>query len=207
MSALTASSVQVVPDTASGMSAIDPSLAALLPATDCLWRDVYHVIAPIGMVGDAQLWRGYRTDTAEELTFRVSLGVKGDARTDAWSRLTTAEHPNLQKACEVHYVDKYRVEICGAPKGVTLDAWRNGHGAVDNATVESIVRQLSEALGVLHANGLAHLGMQPRTIFVQEDKSGLHCTLAGLDSVVRFEGDKLIPAVVDPLYAPPEAAS
>ena len=207
MSAITASSVQVVPDAAPGMSAIDPALAALLPAADCLWRDVYHVIAPIGEADGAQLWRGYRTDTAEEVVLRVLPGAKGDARADVWSRLCGIEHPNLQKACEVHYVEKYRVEICSAPKGVALEVWRNGHGPVDNATVEKVVRQLSEALGSLHANGLAHLGMRPNVIFIHEDKGGLQCTLAGLGTAVRFEGDKLIPAAVDPLYAPPEAAT
>jgi len=207
MSAPTVSSVQVVPGTAAGSFVVDPAVAELLPATDALWHEVYHVIAPISESASAQLWRAYRTDTAAEVILRVLLGVKGDARADAWSRLSLIEHPNLQKACEAHYVDKYRVEIYSAPVGVTLDGWRNERSKVEISVIETIVRNLSEALGILHANGLAHLGLQPNTVYIQDEKGLLNCTLSGLDTVVRFEGDKLIPARVNPLYAPPEAAS
>jgi serine/threonine protein kinase len=182
-------------------------LAGLLPATDALWHDVYHVIAPIGEGGGEQSWRAYRTDTAEEVILRVLPGAKGDLRADAWNRLCEIDHPYLQKAGEVHYVENYRVEICAAPRGVALDVWRKGRSSIEIPVVETMVRQLSEALGVLHANGLAHLGIQPGVVFVQDDKNGLFFTLAGLGTVVRFEGDKLISAQVNPMYAPPEAAT
>lgn len=207
MSALTASSVQVAPRPASGSPALDPSVAGLLPVADGLWQEIYHVIAPIDDAGIAQLWRAYRTDTAAEVVLRVLPGVKGDARTEAWTRLCAIDLPCVQKAIEVHYVGSHRVEIYGALKGIPLDQWRSKRSSVDVATVETVVRQLSEALGILHANGLAHLGMQPKVVFLHEDKSGLQCTLGGLGSVVRFEGEKLIPALVNPLYAPPEAAT
>lgn len=206
MSAPMASSVQVTPGVTSGSSAHDQSVAGL-PVTDSLWQDVYHVIAPIDDVGIAQLWRAHRTDTAAEVVLRVLPGVKGDARTEVWARLCAIDLPYLQKAHEVHYVSGHRIEVYDALKGVPLNEWRSGRSSVDVATVETVVRHLSEALGILHANGLAHLGLQPDVVFVHDGKDGLHCTLGGLGTVVRFEGDKLIPALVNPLYAPPEAAT
>lgn len=165
------------------------------------------MLAPIADAGNEQLWRGHRTDTAAEVILRVLPGTKGDARTEVFTRLCAIDLPYVQKAIEVHYVGGYRVEVFGALKGVPLNEWRRARATVDLTTVETVVRHLSEALGALHANGLVHLGLQPNVVFVREDKAGLQCTLGGLATVARFEGDKLIPAFVNPLYAPPEAAT
>ena len=207
MSALTASSVQVAPRSASEVSAPTQSGDGLLPVVDSLWQEVYHVTALIEDNGTEQWWRANRTDTAEAMVLRVLPGVKGDIRTEAFARLCAIELPALQKAHEVHYVGGKRVEVYSALKGIPLSEWRRGRAAVDTATVETVVRQISEAFGILHANGLAHLGLQPSVVFVHEQKNGLNCTLGGLGTVVRFEGDKLISAAVNPLYAPPEAAT
>lgn len=193
---------------AAGSSVIDPTHGGLLPVVDGLWHEIYHVIAPReGGSENVQLWKAFRTDTAAEVTLRVFPGTKGDARADAFARLCEVDHPNLQKAREAQLVAGQRVEVTDALRGVSLAVWRSSRPGVDVATVETLVRQVSEALGSLHANGLVHLGLCPEVVFVQEEKGVLHFTLGGLDSVVRFEGDKLIPAVVNPLYAPPEAAT
>lgn len=207
MPAAPASTVGVASRAASGSSVIAQAAAELLPATDTLWQDVYHVIAPIsGGTGDVQLWKAHRTDTAEEVVLRVVPGIKNAGRLEAWKRLCTIELSHLQRAREEAVIGGCTVEVVDAVRGVSLAAWRSGRSSVDAATVEALVRQLAEALGVLHATGLVHLGLKPETVFVREEGGVLNFTLAGLETVVCFEGDTPIPAAVDPLYAPPEAA-
>lgn len=207
MSAAPASTVPVAPRAASGSSLVEQTTALLLPAHDTLWHEVYHVVAQLPNVGDAQLWRANRTDTAEEVVLRVAPNANGDARSAASARLATIELPNLQRIYESHIVGNHRVEVCGAIRGLPLDAWRSRRASVDLATIEAVVRQLAEALGVLHASGLVHLGLRPGVVFLREEKDGLHCMLGGLETVAVYESAKPLPAMADPFYAPPEAAT
>lgn len=208
MFALPASPSQAAPHGAAGSSAVASVSGGALPSVDSLWHDIYHVIAPLEGGGDqVQLWKAFRTDTAVEVILRVSPGTKSDARTDAFNKLKGVECMHLQKAYEVYFHEDRRIEVLGAPKGIPLDEWRANHPAINLAQIETIVRHLADALGALHADGLAHLGLQPSSVYVLEEKHGLEISLGGLHSVVRFEGDKLISAAVNPLYAPPEAAA
>lgn len=205
MSAAPASTVPVAPRAASGSSVIGQAVAELLPATDTLWLEIYHVIAPIDGAGEGRLWRAHRTDTAEEVVLRVVPGEKDLVRVDVWERLAAIELSHLQRAREIHFIAGHRVEVTDAIRGTPLNVWRAARPAVEIAAVEAVMRQLAEALGVLHASGLAHLGLRPETVFVREEAGGLECVLGGLESVVRFEGEQLISATANPLYAPPEA--
>ena len=206
MSAAPVSTVGVTPRVTSGSSVIAQTGAEPLPATDTLWCEVYHVIEQFPAEGDVQLWKAHRTDTAKEVVLRVLPGTGTEARQEAWARMCAIELPHLQRAYQAQLVEGHRVEVVEALRGTPLNVWRAGRPSVDVATVEAVVRQLAEALGVLHASGLVHLGLRPEVIFVREEKGALHCTLAGLETVTRFEGDQFITARVDPLYAPPEAA-
>jgi hypothetical protein len=207
MSAASASNVHANPRAATGSSGSNQTEAELLPATDTLWQDVYHVVAPLPNSGAASLWRANRTDTAEEVALRVTADAKDEGRSAAWKRLCAIDLPHLQRAREAHFIGSHRVEIFDALRGMPLDAWRREHPAIDLATVETVVRQIAEALGVLHASGLVHLGLRPDAVWVREDKDGLHCLLGALGSATLFDHNQPIPAAVDPFYAPPEAAA
>lgn len=204
MSAASTSSGEVAPGATSNPPKVNSAAAELLPATDTLWREVYHVTGPLA---DAGTWRAVRTDTAEEVMLRVLPGREDNARAQAWDRLCLGRLPNVLKAREAHTIADTRVEVYDAVRGVPLDAWRAARTSVDIATVESITRQLAAALSALHTNGLVHLGLRAGAIFVQEDDKGVHCTLAGLDNATLFDTTELVPAPVDPLYAPPEAVT
>jgi hypothetical protein len=205
MPAVSENTVPARPRAAAPPSAPAQTEAELLPATDTLWADVYHVIALLREADGVQWWKAHRTDTAEEVVLRVAPGAKGDARAEVWERLAALELPHLQRAREVLFVAGHRVEVSDALRGTPLDAWRAARASVEEAALEAVVRQLAEALGVLHASGLVHTGLRPGVIFVREESGGLHCTLGGLESAVRFEGGP-VALPVDPFYAPPEAA-
>jgi hypothetical protein len=193
---------------APGSSATSQAEAELLPAADTLWGDVYHVIAELpGSTPAVQWWRAHRTDTAEEVFLRVTADAGDTLRSAAWKRLCALELPHLQRARECHTVTAHRVEIYSAVRGQPLGDWHRAQTTVSVPAIETMVKQLTEALGVLHASGLVHLGLKPDAIFVHEEKGALHCTLAGLDRVTRFEHHQPIPAPADPFYAPPEAVN
>ncbi len=207
MSVAPASTARVASHAASGSSVIDQAGAELLPAADTLWHDVYHVTVALPSVGAAQLWKANRTDTAEEVLLRVTADAKDEARSAAWKRLCTLELAHLQRARETLFIGTHRVEVYDAVHGTPLDVWRRGRESVELATIEIVVRHIMEALGVLHASGLVHLGLRPGVVFVREDQGALQCTLGGLETVTLFDHHKPIPALADPFYAPPEAAA
>ena len=207
MSADQASTVRVAPRGAPAQSVVDQATAKLLPDVDVLWRNIYHVTELIAEVNSVRFWKAHCTDTAEEVVLRVAPGAQSDARVEAWPRLCAVELPQLQRVREVHFIAGCQVEVCDPVVGLPLDVWRGQRSSVDLATVEAVVRQLAEALGVLHSSGLVHLGLRTGVVFVREGPDGLHCTLGGLETVSRFEGQRLVPAFADPLYAPPEAAT
>lgn len=179
--------------------------AELLPETDTLWCDVYHVVALLAERDGVRWWRAHRTDTAEEVVLRVAPGACNDARAPVWERLCELELSHLQRAREAIFTADHRVEISDALRGTPLDAWRAARPAIEPAQVEALVRQMAEALGVLHASGLVHTGLWPGAIFVREDKDRLHFTLGALESAIPFEGERPVALPVDPRYAPPEA--
>lgn len=203
MSADPASSVRVAP---LGTSAISPA-SALLPSNDTLWHEVYHVTALLAEANGVRLWQANRTDTAEEVVLRVTPTAQCEARSEAWPRLCGIELSHLQRVREVQHVGGCQVAVCDPIPGLPLDAWRSQRASVDIATVEAVVRQLAEALGVLHSSGLVHLGLRPGVVYVREGPDGLHFTLGGLDTVCRSEGQQPFAALADPLYAPPEVAA
>ncbi len=207
MSAASASTAREPHRGAPGSSFIDRANAELLPATDILWRDVYHVVAPLNEDGAVRWWRAFRTDTAEEVVLRVAPGAENAAQVEAWKRLAAIELSHLQKGRELHFASGCSIQVCDPIKGTPLDAWRAARPSVDVAAIEAIVGQLSEALGVLQASGLVHLGLRPGSIFVREEKGALHVTLGGLETVSLFESDRPLLMPADPFYAPPEAAT
>jgi serine/threonine protein kinase len=131
--------------------------------------------------------------------------VKNSPRAAVWKQLQTLDLSHLQRAKEAFVVGAWRVEVCGETEGVPLDVWRREKPALEDAVVETIVRQLTEAIGVLQASGLVHLGICPGAIFISEPQGKVHCTLGGLEVVTAFEKTLPIAVTSDPLYAPPEA--
>ena len=189
-----------------GVVALDESVApGVFPVPKTLWRNLYTIIDALPDKGGAKRWSATRTDSAEVLVLCFTPEVRGAPRSAVWKQLQNIELSHLQRAKEAFVVGAWRVEVCGETEGVTLDVWRRGKPALGDAVVETIVRQLTEAIGVLQASGLVHLAICPGAIFINQSQGKLHCTLGGLEMVTAFEKTLPIAVTSDPLYAPPEA--
>jgi len=196
---------RVNPSSPAEASVPEPVAAGGLPVPKTLWRNLYTIIDALPDKGGAKRWSATRTDSAEELVLCFTPEVKNSPRSAVWKQLQNIDLSHLQRAKEAFVVGAYRVEVCGETEGVALDVWRREKPALEDADVETIVRQLTEAIGVLQASGLVHLGICPGAIFISEPQGKLHCTLGGLEVVTAFEKTLPIAVTSDPFYAPPEA--
>ncbi|MCS6245177.1 MAG: serine/threonine protein kinase [Opitutus sp.] len=196
---------RVNPASPEGASVAEPVAAGGLPVPKTLWRNLYTIIDALPDKGGAKRFSATRTDSAEELVLCFTPEVKNSPRSAFWKQLQNIDLSHLQRAKEAFVVGAYRVEVCGETDGVALDVWRRERPALEDAVVEALVRQLTEAIGVLQASGLVHLGICPGAIFISEPQGKLHCTLGGLEGVTAFEKTLPIEVISDPFYAPPEA--
>lgn len=193
------------PDSPEGASVVEAAPAGVFPVPKTLWRNLYKIIDALPDKAGAKRWSATRTDSAEELVLCFTPEVKNSPRSAVWKQLQTLDLSHLQRAKEAFVVGAYRVEVCGETEGVALDVWRREKPALEDAEVETIVRQLTEAIGVLQASGLVHLGICPAAIFISEPQGKLHCVLGGMEGVTAFEKTQPIAVTSDPFYAPPEA--
>ena len=195
---------QVNPLNSDGAAVVNQAKVSLLPTPKELWRNIYDVIDALPDKGGAQWWSAQRKDTAETVLLCARPEAKNDPRSTAWGHLRKIELSHLQRVQEEFSVGGYRVEVYASVQGTPLDAWRRERAAPEVAIVEALVRQLTEAIGVLHASGLVHLGISPSAIFIQETKGQLNCILGALETVALIDHNQPILFRPDPFYAPPE---
>ncbi|WP_425999829.1 protein kinase domain-containing protein [Caulobacter sp. DWR1-3-2b1] len=91
-----------------------------------------------------------------------------------------------------------------SPVGLTLEAWLAKHrGAVAEPVVAAFARRLAEALEELHAVGVVHGDLSPRSVLIDGGEvrlTGFMVDRRPLFRVLRSQG-----GLVEPGYAPPEA--
>jgi len=174
-----------------------------LPCVGSVWRDAYEVLEELRSAPTERWWRA-RNGRGAEVVLRAYQPADSPLREQVWSKLAGIDSPHLQRAIESFVIGGWRVEAAAAVAGVALSAWRRGRSAVDPATLKTIVAQIAEALGALHAFELVHLGLHADVVFIQEQAGAPHCVVAGFDTLTTCERER-VPAPVNPFYAPPEA--
>ena len=128
-----------------------------------------------------------------------------EMRSQAWAELTSLDQPALVKGIDAIEEGGYRFEISYPPPQTTLHEWAACRQAsLDD--VQLLVQQISDVIITLHDRGVVHLNLRPDTIYILSEDGGLHVTVGGLEQATTYNQPELIPAPVDPLYAPPEAA-
>ena len=194
------------PDSAETVAA-NPTKPELLPSPGTVWRHNFNIIEGLPDQGGARWWRANRVANGEEILLCATTPLKTEARSAAWKHLRALDLSHLQRAYEEFSVGPHRIEVYGVISGRPLDEWRRARATLDFATIEAIVRQLAEAIGVLQASGLVHFGLRPGAVFIDEVQGQFHCTVAAMETVALFNHSQLIAATADPLFAPPEAVS
>lgn len=171
-----------------------------LPIVGTCWRGKYEILAVIG----ENVWRGRAVEGGHAVVLRAMRPVEPEMRAQVWAKVGGIDSPHLQHARDAQRAGEWRVEIADAVPGIPLMEWRKSRASVDAATVKTVVAQLAEGLGALHAFALVHLNICPESILVEELADGIRCRIAALDAVSSFDRSEPVPAAVDPFYAPPE---
>lgn len=176
-----------------------------LPEVGKVWLGRYDVQTTEGDVVVSRTWRAVRIDTMEPVFLRaVTMGADRQ-RDETWQLLTTVDHPNLLRGLDCHQVGSVRIEVQQVPTGEPLDTWY-AQQKMEVPLIERLVRAIAGALGALHERGIVHFGVRPRNIFVRDENGAWDFVLGGLETAAASTGSSLVPVVVDPMNAPPEAA-
>lgn len=177
-----------------------------LPVVGACWREKYEVLAQLDDLSGAKQWRARSVSTGERV--RISAFVPRDPalRQHVWKKLETIQSAYLPPVREVVNTSDLRLEVVSEPGTLSLREWRAARTTPDAATLKTLVTHLTEAIGILHALELVHLSVSPDTVRVAETGADVVFSLGSLECVTSFDRNEPIPARVNPLYAPPEAA-
>jgi hypothetical protein len=145
------------------------------------------------------------TNTLEDVIIRIRPITDATTwRRQAWDLLAKLPEDKVLGGVEAVEDGWHRYEVTRAPTGSTLRDWVACRH-VGLPEIERLVQDVADILSAMHEVGLVHLRLQPDTLFQAAPDSN-QFVLGGLDEATLFNQSDLIPAEVDPLYAPPEAA-
>ena len=168
------------------------------------WRE--YELGELIPGGPGRCFKAINARELEDVILRVvPIGDGTEGRRGAWALLEDLHQPCLVGLVEAHEEGAWRYEVSRVPPVMTLREWVACRQAA-SSDVETLVRQLSEALGALHGCGVVHLNLRPDTIHVVSAEGDLAIQLGGLELATLHDQPHPIPVPVDPYYAPPEAA-
>jgi serine/threonine protein kinase len=167
------------------------------------WRGVYQIGEQLPDVTYGKVFKAMHVGVMNDVLIR-SFKVSDDLRERAWKGICQAQNGVLLKPLEAITGDGRRIEVTQAVPTLTLREWA-GRTKASQPEIQLIVRQLSEALGSLHKQGVVHLNVRSDTIYVRATEGGLSLTLGGLETAAILNADVPVELSLDPFYAPPEA--
>lgn len=178
-----------------------PDPADIVPGV--VWRG-YEIEAPVAGVANA--WVAAAPGRAETVMVQVRPVAQTSAgRREAWTRLTTLQHPRIVRCFEAQEEAGWRYEIMAQPSSMMLREWIACHQS-GSLELEGFVRQIAPAIDAVHALGVGHFNLNPDAVFIVETDGEQRFILGGLQEAVIVDQPELIPIPVDPFHAPPEAA-
>lgn len=175
--------------------------------------DHFQLVALLGVGGFAEVWRAHDLSSGGEFVLKFPapqlvadpvLFQRYQREIAIWREL---DHPGV-----VHCVDdgQRRSEpylVLEFIDGVTLRQWLNDHPSpIPLARVVAWARQLAEAIGYLHSQGVVHRDLKPENVLVSasgELKIGDFGTAVSR-GVRRLTWGQLSPAMGTPDYMSPE---
>jgi hypothetical protein len=167
------------------------------------WRECYRIGAQLTDVTHGKAFTGHHDGLMTDVVIRSFL-VSDDLRKRTWEEIQRAKSGGLLNLIEAVEGAGRRIEVTQAAPALTLREWLGQHKA-SQPEIESIVRQLSQALGNLHKNGVVHLNVRSDTIYVCPTEGALAVLLGGFETATLLQADGPVELSMDPFYAPPEA--
>lgn len=168
------------------------------------WRSVYQIVEQLPDVTYGKVFTTKHVGLMNDFVIRA-FRVRDNVRAQTWDAIKRAQNGDLLELLEAVQSDGRRIEVVQAPPTLTLREWA-GRKKATRPEIELIVRQLTQALGSLHKQGVVHLNVRPDAIFVRTTEAGLNVLLGGFETaelLVGVEGP--VEVSMDPFYAPPEA--
>lgn len=193
-------------------------------ASDSVSSDTASPAVP-GVFAAGERWRRYqisgpRPDAAPGVYDAVNVGSMDSVivrvepvtpatewRRQTWNRILELPIPaeRIVALFEAHEEHGFRYEVTAAPPATSFREWISCHQAGPKA-VETAMRQLAAVLDALHAKEVVHFNLSPNTLFMADSEEGMELVVGGWDYATVVTQPGLIPAPVNPFYAPPEAS-
>jgi len=167
------------------------------------WRELYRIGEQSPDITFGKAFKAHHEGLMADVVIRTFL-VGDDLRKRTWTEIQQAKSGGLLELIEAVEDKGRRIEVIRAAPALTLREWLAQHKA-SPAEIESLVRQLSKALGALHKHGVVHLNLRSDTVFVRAVEGGLTVLLGGFETATLMQGDGPVELSLDPFYAPPEA--
>ena len=203
------------PPTGSSASDAPPAVAdraSALPSTlldienlvpGARWREVYQIGEQLSDVTYGKVFKALHVGVMNDVIIR-SFRVSDDSRACTWEGIQSAKNSGLLELIEAVEADGRRIEVTQSAPTLTLREWA-GRRKASQGEIELIARQLSQALGSLHKQGVVHLNVRSDMIFVRATEGGLNVVLGGFETATSLRVEGFVELSVDPFYAPPEA--
>ena len=187
------------------MEANESSFGVSPPSPGTVWQGLYEVLEILPDSSAGPSWRARIIGSPSTVVIRQGRSLD-PARVKAWELLQALTHRGIQRAVARHLVGERAYEVYEAPPPSTLQSWRAASGSPSENQIVALVKSFVPALAALHRAGLVHLNLRPDSVCLIEEEGSLGVRIIGLEAVTLFAREELIPASVDPFYAPPEAA-
>ena len=115
------------------------------------------------------------------------------ANPEAWAQLAQISHPHLPHVVETYALPDTFVTVCDYVEGFSVEQLVASRGRLDTAQALSILADVCDAAGALHARGIIHRDITPGNVVVAAD--GAHLIDLGIarvgDATARHDTTRL----------------
>ncbi|MDE2148805.1 MAG: hypothetical protein KGJ55_02995 [Gammaproteobacteria bacterium] len=121
---------------------------------------------------------------------------------DRWQAAARIRHPGFSQVFQVFEANATAYVLTELLPGETLDQLLQRVGAVEPTRLQPLFVPLLEAVGLLHAAGLAPLDLNPGRLRLRADGSACLATLGSLRAPLRLQSGLLMTTGTPPYLAP-----
>lgn len=150
-------------------------------------------------------WECTHVGTGESALLVTGLGVD-PTDMEAWERLAEEKSELIQKPLDIFVINGRRFEVYAKPEWPPLEEERKNWGPVSPALISSLVKDLVEAIDLLHQKNLVHAHLAPDCIYVSRSGDKVRAKLGRLQGNICCDHTDPIAIQLNAFYAPPEAA-
>lgn len=133
----------------------------------------YHLVAPLGSGGQADVFRAVHPDLGQEVVLKISRSsvspesVRGTRILSEARTLAALSHPNIPRVFDAGIEQGYPYLVVEYVRGRTL-AETVRSATLPVSTALQLVAQLARAASAAHSRGIVHLDIKPGNIVIDD---------------------------------------